>query len=133
MFDMLKKLASGEYSLKVTFWLFGLCGMFVFQLLANMTHNGVLRTICSSGGVCVKSVILYIFFNFPLLLTGGGRVGLSAFVPHLLVSSLFVSYMLILLSGLWKSSAAYEGNKFWVITAKIIVVFLVFLGLKVII
>lgn len=130
MFNMLKKLASGEYSLKVTFWLFGLCGTFLFYLLVNITHNGLLRLICSYGRSCVKSVLLYILGNFPLLMTGTAKLTISAFVPHLLLSSLFVCYLLLLVRGLWKSSDVYEGSRFWSVGAKIIVIGMVLLGLK---
>lgn len=133
MFNMLKKLASGEYSLKVTFWLFGLCGTFLFYLVVNMTHNGLLRMICSYGSVCVKSVLLYILFNFPMLITGSNRISLSSFLPHLLIASLFVFYLLILIRGLWKSAAIYEGSKFWTVMAKMVVICLFVLGLKAII
>ncbi len=128
MWTMLKKLGAGEYSLKITFWMFGLLGMLFFTIATHITHSGALRMICPYGRVCAKSVVLYIISNFPILMTTSGR--LSAFVPHLLTSALFICYFIILIRGLWKCSDAYEGTKFWGMSAKFIIICLGFLSLK---
>ena len=95
MWTMLKKLGAGEYSLKITFWMFGLLGMLFFTIATHITHSSALRMICPYGRVCAKSVVLYIISNFPILMTTSGR--LSAFVPHLLTSALFICYFIILI------------------------------------
>lgn len=128
MWTMLKKLGAGEYSLKITFWMFGLLGMLFFTIATHITHSSALRMICPYGRVCAKSVVLYIISNFPILMTTSGR--LSAFVPHLLTSALFICYFIILIRGLWKCSDAYEGTKFWGMSAKFIIICLGFLSLK---
>ena len=92
---MLKKLGAGEYSLKITFWMFGLLGMLFFTIATHITHSSALRMICPYGRVCAKSVVLYLISNFPILMTTSGR--LSAFVPHLLTSALFICYFIILI------------------------------------
>ena len=128
MWNMLKKLGAGEYTLKVTFWLFGLMGMLFFTIATHITHSSALRMICPYGRVCSNSVILFILSNFPILMTSSGRI--SSFVPHLLLSALFISYFIILSRGLWKSCDSYEGAKFWAICAKLAIVCLGFLSLK---
>lgn len=125
---MLKKLGAGEYTLKVTFWLFGLMGMLFFTIATHITHSSALRMICPYGRVYSNSVILFILSNFPILMTSSGRI--SSFVPHLLLSALFISYFIILIRGLWKSCDSYEGAKFWAICAKLAIVCLGFLSLK---
>lgn len=128
MWTMLKKLGAGEYSLKITFWLFGLMGMLFFTIATHITHSGALRLVCY-GRVCPRSILLYILSNIPNLMTGSsGR--LSAFVPHLLVCSLFICYFIILMRGLWKCGNTYEGAKFWTVCAKTVIICLGFLSLK---
>lgn len=128
MWNMLKKLGAGEYSLKVTFWLFGLMGMLFFTIATHITHSSALRMTCMYGRACSRSVILFILNNFLSLMTSSGRI--SAFVPHLLLSALFISYFIILIRGLWKSCESYEGVKFWAMCAKLAIICLGFLSLK---
>ena len=128
MWNMLKKLGAGEYSLKITFWLFGLLGMLFFTIATHITHSSVLRVICGYGRACVKSVVLYILGNFPILMTSSGRI--PSLVPHLLVSACFVCYFIILIRGVWKAATLYEGNKFWPFIAKLIIVCLGILSFK---
>ena len=125
---MLKKLANGEYSLKITFWIFGVLGLFIFALITNMTHNSVLRLICSYGVICNKSVVLYTVFNLiSIFLNGQLLTGVSI---HFLVSTIFIVYTYIVLRGLWKCSTTYTGHKFWSICAKFVLVFLILISLK---
>ncbi len=129
MWTMLKKLGAGEYSLKITFWLFGLVGMFVFAIATQITHSGVIKAICPYGRVCVRSIAFFILSNLPVLMTKN----LSIFIPHLLVSACFVCYFIILVRGLWKASEQYDGKAFWGGCAKIIILGLGVLSLKAII
>ena len=127
---MLKKLASGEYSLKVTFWVFGFFGTFLFTILTTITHNGVLRSICPYGRICSRNIILYILTNVPNIMTGSKGVSVADFMPHLLVSACFVCYMYVVLKGLWTCAKSYEGHKFWALSAKLLTVTLVLYSLK---
>ncbi|MDO4161627.1 MAG: hypothetical protein Q4D80_01305 [Pseudomonadota bacterium] len=131
MWTVLKKLGAGEYSLKVTFWLFGLLGMLFFTIATHMTHSGALRAICPHGRLCSRSVILYILGNVPVLMTRSGY--LSIFVPHLLMAACFAGYFIVLIRGLWKCSDAYEGSKALPVSAKIVIICLGLLSLKAII
>ena len=126
---MLKKLANGEYSLRITFWLFGVLGFFLFNIITNMTHNSVLRIICDKGVLCAKSVLFYTLSHPISIFLGGGHL-MSNLGLHILISTVFVVYTYILLRGLWKSSASYEGHLFWPICAKLILVFWAVIGLK---
>lgn len=126
---MFKKLANGEYSLKITFWLFGVLGFFLLNIITNMTHNGVLRMICDKGALCIKSVILYALSHLIQIFLNGGRL-LTMLGIHVLISTIFVVYAYILLRGLWKSSASYEGHAFWPICAKLVLVCWTLIGLK---
>lgn len=128
---MLKKLANGELSLRLTFWVFGLLGYFVFLILTSITHAGVLHRICPVGQVCSHNVIFYIMKNFITLLMNGSQSGVMAYlVAHILFSASFMLYMYITLQGLWKSAASYEGAKFWAWCAKIILVCIALASLK---
>jgi len=126
---MLKKLANGEYSLKITFWLFGFLGFSLFGLITQITHNGVLRLICPNGRLCPINLLLYTFSHIVTLLTGNGRI-LTNLIVHIFISALFLIYMYITLRGLFKCSVSYEGKKIWPIFAKIILICLAIIGLK---
>lgn len=114
---MLKKLASGEYSLKVCFWLFGVFGIFLFNIITAITHNGALREICPYGKICTTNLVLYILSNFAIIMTKSGHL-ISTLAPHLIASACFICYVIILLRGTWKSADKYEGSKFWAFSAK---------------
>ncbi len=126
---MFKKLANGEYSLKITFWLFGVLGLFLLNIITNMTHNSVLRMICAKGALCAQSVILYTLAHLLQIFLSGGRL-MTVLGIHVLISAVFVVYSYILLRGLWKSSASYEGHTFWPICAKLVLVCWTLIGLK---
>ncbi len=126
---MFKKLANGEYSLKITFWLFGVFGLFLLNLITTMTHNSVLRMICAQGVLCSKSVILYTLTHLLQIFLNGGRL-MTVLGVHILMSAVFAVYAYILLRGLWKSSSSYEGRTFWSVCAKLMLVCLTIVGLK---
>lgn len=128
---MLKKLANGELSLRLTFWIFGLLGFFVFFVLTGITHAGVLHHICPSGRACPRNLIFYIAANFINLLMRGTQSGVMLYlVFHILLSASFAVYMYITLRGLWKAAEAYEGSSFWKWSAKIILVCAALASLK---
>ena len=128
---MLKKLASGEYSLKVCFWLFGGLGIFLFNIITSITHSGALRAICPYGKVCAKNLVWYIVSNFALIMTRHGHL-ITTLAPHLIASACFICYVIILLRGTWKSADSYEGPKFWAFAAKWILVCWALFSLKLI-
>ena len=128
---MLKKLANGELSLKLTFWAFGLLGFFIFFILTSITHAGVLRHICPLGRACPHNLIFYIGANFINLLIKGSQSGIMLYlVFHILLSASFAIYVYITLRGLWKSAEAYEGSAFWKWSAKIILICMTLVCLK---
>ncbi len=127
---MLKKLVSGEYSLKVTFWIFGVFGFLFFNILINISQNSVLRLICPYGRICSKSIILFTLGNAVNLMAGKNSGLMNYLAFHFLLGACVVCYMFITLRGLWKSSDAYEGAKFWSICAKFILVCYALISLK---
>lgn len=128
---MLKKLASGEYSLKVCFWLFGGIGIFLFNIITAITHSGALKAICPYGKICYVNLVWYVLSNFAIIMTGKGHL-ISTMAPHLIASACFICYVIILLRGTWKSAENYEGSKFWVFSAKLILVCWAIFSLKLI-
>ncbi|MBQ8482277.1 MAG: hypothetical protein IJ532_07065 [Alphaproteobacteria bacterium] len=128
---MLKKLANGELSLKLTFWVFGLLVYFIFFIFTSITHAGVLRYICPAGKTCSDNLIVYIFTHFIGLMMRGTQSGIMFYlIAHLLLSTSFIFYIYITLAGLWKSAASYEGAAFWAWSAKIIMVGIALASLK---
>lgn len=128
---MLKKLANGELSLRLTFWVFGLLGFFIFFIFTSITHAGVLRHICPMGQICSRNLILYIMANFINLLMRGTQSGVMFYLTaHILFSASFAVYMYITLRGLWKASESYDGKSFWAWSAKVILVCLAVVSLK---
>ncbi|MBR3502239.1 MAG: hypothetical protein IKO06_04965 [Alphaproteobacteria bacterium] len=128
---MLKKLASGEYSLKVCFWLFGGLGVLLFNIITAITHSGALKAICYYSTVCGMNIVLFVLSNFALLMTGRGHL-LYALAPHFIASACFICYVLILIRGTWKSADKYEGSKFWAFSAKWLLVCWALFSLKLI-
>ncbi len=128
---MLKKLASGEYSLKVCFWLFGVLGIFLFNIITGITHSSALRAICPYGKLCATNLVRYILSNFAIIMTREGHL-ISTLAPHLIASACFICYTIILLRGTWKSADNYEGAKFWAFSAKWILVCWALFSLKLI-
>lgn len=126
---MLKKLANGEYSLKIIFWIFGVLGIFLFSLITNMSHNGVLRLICPRNTVCNRSVVWFTLSNVVSVFLNGGRLLVELGI-HFFVSTIFIVYAYILIRGLWKSCASYEGRRIWSVCAKFILISLVLVSLK---
>lgn len=126
---MLKKLTSGEYTLKVTFWIFGILGFSVFALITNITHSSLVRSVCGTSR-CIRSVVLYFFSHFVAIMTGANS-GLQWFmVIHSFLSAAFGAYMLVILKSLWKCGEKYEGSSFWLLSAKFLLVCLAILCLK---
>ena len=127
---MLKKFANGEYSLKTTFWLFGVFGFFMFNIITRLTQASVLHYLCN-GQQCFRSIILFILRNFVNIMTGKINAQMqTALIIHIFVSAFFAVFMILLLRGIWKSGATYEGKKFWVWCAKLIVICFAFLCIK---
>ena len=126
---MLKRLIAGEYSLRATFWGFGVLGFFLFILLTSLTQNTFLQTLCARNRICSDvNIIYFTFSNFIKLLLRGGTTAIYL-VLHLIMSGCFVAYMIMVLRGLWKSAANYSGPKFWEWCAKFLLLCLVGLGL----
>ena len=131
---MLKKLAAGELSLKLTFWVFGVLGFFILFVITSISHAGLLKYICPIGQVCSSNVLFFVASNFINLLIRGSQSGVMLYLTsHILLSAGFIVYMYITLRGLWKTTATYEGNAFWPWCAKIILVCVAVMSLKAII
>ena len=128
---MLKKLASGEYSLKICFWLFGVFGIFLFNMITAITHSGALRAICPYGKICSTNLVWYILSNFAIMMTKNGHL-ISTLAPHLIASACFICYTIVLLRGTWKSADNYEGSEVWAFSAKWILVCWALFSLKLI-
>ena len=126
---MIKKLVNGEFSLKITFWLFGVLGFSLFGLITQITHNGALRLVCPGGRLCSTNLVVYTFSHIVSLLTKSGGA-FTSLVIHIFTSALFLIYMYLVLRGLFKCSATYEGKKFWSVCAKLILVCWALFGLK---
>ncbi len=133
---MWKKLAAGEYSLKMTFWVFGVLGFFLFMIITGITHSSFARMLCArahSVNYCLEhlNVIKYIVTHFIGLLLGGGALA-TRLMLHLIASGCFGAYMIVVVRSLWKCAKEYKGSKFWIWSAKVLLLALCVLGLKVI-
>lgn len=127
---MLKRLIAGEYSLRATVWGFGLLGFFLFILITSLTQNTFLQVLCARNRICGDvNIVYFTFSNFIQLLLRGGKTAIYL-VLHLIVSGCFVAYMIMVLRGLWKCAQQYSGSKFWAWAAKLLLLGLVFLGLR---
>lgn len=131
---MWRKLAAGEYSLKMIFWVFGVLGFFLFMILTGITHSSFARMLCArahSVSYCMSNlnVLYYIGTHFISLLLSGGALA-TRLMLHLIASGCFGAYMIVVVRGLWKCAKEYKGSKFWVWSAKILLLGLCVLGLR---
>lgn len=126
---MLKKLAAGEYALKMIFWVFGVFGFSIFGLITNIAHSSLLRVICGNAR-CNRSVIWFFFSHFISIMTSNNSTFRWLIIIHAFLGAAFGAYMLIVLRGLWKCGAGYEGNAFWLFSAKFLLICLALLCLK---
>ncbi len=127
---MLKRLIAGEYSLRAIVWGFGLLGFFLFILITSLTQNTFLQVLCARNRICGDvNIVYFTFSNFIQLLLRGGKTAMYL-VLHLIISGCFVAYMIMVLRGMWKCAQQYGGSKFWAWTAKLLLLGLVFFGLR---
>ena len=129
---MLKKLIAGECSLSKTFWGYGVLGFFIFIILTSVTQNTFLQALCAQRRTCADvNIVIFTLSHFVQLLLHGGKAAMYL-VFHLIVSGCFVAYMIMVVRGLWKCAPQYEGKKFLGWLAKILLICLVCIGIRVI-
>lgn len=88
------ELTEGNYSLAMTYWVYGVLGGFVWSV-AILSIIQALISEWSQSNIAILSSVLYIAM---------------------------AAYFCAVYVGIWKSSDKYEGNKIWAILAKFVVV-----------
>jgi hypothetical protein len=99
---MLGKLLYGRFSLKETFWKFGvlggLCGALVMYIVKLLLKSQL-------GG---RSIAVYYLHYFSPLNMNGTLMFLT--LLYFLGALILCSYMIIVLFGVWRSSAEYDRS-----------------------
>lgn len=99
---MLKKLMSGELSLKDTFWKFGLLGLFLIVMAVRFLGGLLAQKL--------QGLTLWYYYSkyFHPLNMNTGIVVLT--VCYLTCLAAFIWYSFVILSGIWRSSAEYDKS-----------------------
>jgi hypothetical protein len=88
------ELTEGNYSLAMTYWVYGVLGGFVWSV-AIISIIQALSSEWSQDSIAILSSVLYLAMS---------------------------AYFCAVYVGIWKSSDKYEGNRVWAILAKFVVV-----------
>ena len=120
---MFGKLVYGQYSLKETFWKFGVMGIFLVSFLARIFGAFLNQKI---NGMSIKYYYTHHFRmldmdNMVLFLT------ISYFV---LVLALCL-YSIMMVFGVWRSSAEYDKSVWLRFIAKLFILIVIYGGFKI--
>ena len=114
---MLKKLASGEYSLKSTFWKFVVIGMIILNLL-NKIFAKILVTSLSGHGM----IDFYTKYFHPVY---SGKANIFWSLSYLLTLILIIVYSVVVIKGIWKASENYAKSPMLTFLAKFVTLVIV--------
>lgn len=121
---MLKKLMAGEFSLSDTFWKFGVLGLIVTVF--------VVRFFGSMLAQKLSGISLWMYFTryfHPLHMNTGILILTVCYLGCLVA---FVIYSVVLLSGIWKSSAEYDKSIWLRHVSRIMMLLMLFVCYKMI-
>jgi hypothetical protein len=121
---MYKKLVAGELSLGETFWKFGILGGLLGYFIVRV-FGGILAP--QLHGYSIYTY--YTQFYNPL--RSGSDILLST-VCYLTSLAIFSGYVFSVVLGVWRSSAEYDKSVFWKYAARFVIIFLVYVYLKII-
>lgn len=99
---MFGKLVYGQYSLKETFWKFGVLGIFICALAVK-----IFNAFLSQKLKGISLGYYYTHYFSPLNLDG---MVLFLTIGYLLCSFILIAYSVMLLLGVWRSSAEYDKS-----------------------
>ncbi len=121
---MYKKLVAGELSLGETFWKFGIFGGLIGYFIVRI-FGGIL-----SPQLHGYSIYAY-YTHYYNPLRSGSDILLST-VCYLTSLAIFSGYAFSVLLGVWRSSANYDKNALLKYGSRFVIIFLVYLYLKII-
>ena len=121
---MYKKLVAGELSLGETFWKFGILGGLLGYFIVRV-FGGILAP--QLHGYSIYAY--YTQYYNPL--RSGSDILLST-VCYLTSLAVFSGYVFSVVLGVWRSSAEYDKSVLWKYAARFVIIFLVYVYLKII-
>lgn len=101
----IKRLWNGDFSLTVSFWLFGIL-LSPISVVLDITPNRLLVS------------LLYFIWERVFVISGLSR-GLDLIATALIALLITLVYQAIWLIGTWRSSVKYTGNKLWKYSARV--------------
>ncbi len=92
--DFFSDLTSGNYSLPMTYWVYGVLGGFVWAVAISSIVGALSSQV---GAESLRSILQVLYL-------------------------MMLGYFAAVYIGIWKSADKYEGNKIWSVLAKFIVI-----------
>lgn len=119
---MFGKLVYGRFSLKETFWKFGVFGIFVCTLLTKICNVFLVQKL---NGISLKYYYTHYFspLNFDNTI-----VFLT--IAYLLFAFVLCAYCLMVFLGVWRSSAEYDKSIWLRHIARLAIILVIYAGLK---
>lgn len=116
---MFGKLVYGKFSLKETFWKFGVLGLFTLALIAKIFKSFLFQKIGNAG------IVFYYAHRFSFLNMDNGvlfyTLGYFVFITALAL------YGIMVLFGVWRSAEEYDKS-IWIRRIAKLMILIVFYG-----
>lgn len=120
---MLGKLLYGRFSLKETFWKFGVLSIFLSSFVMRIIKAFLLQHL---NGLSISQ---YYTHYFSLLNMNGTMLFFT--LMYFLGMFVFACYLLIVWLGVWRSSAEYNKSVWLGWLARIVMLLVIYAGLKI--
>ncbi len=98
---MLKKLFNGEFSLRATFWKYGVLGLTILYYAYKM-----LKSLAGYYGIGTN----WLNFFRNLNITKLANLNVAWFLGYLAISLFMIVYSYGIIKGTWRAAAAYEKS-----------------------
>lgn len=119
---MFGKLVYGQFSLKETFWKFGLAGIFICAVLTKIFNAFLMQKLKGVG-----LGYYYTHYFSPLHIDG---MVLFLTIGYLLTAFILCAYSVMVVLGVWRSSAEYDKSIWLRHIARLVILLVIYAGLE---
>lgn len=119
---MFGKLVYGQFSLKETFWKFGVGGIFICALVTKIFNAFLTQKL---NGLSLK--IYYTQYFSPLKID---NAILFFTIAYLLTAFILCAYSVMVLFGVWRSAGQYDKSIWMRHIARLFILLVIYIGVK---
>ena len=119
---MFGKLIYGQFSLKETFWKFGVLGIFGCSLVTKIFKTFLLKHL--------KGVSLSAYYTHYFSPLNMDNTMLFFTIAYFVCAFALSVYSIMVLFGVWRSAAEYDKSIWMRHIAKVMILLIIYLGLK---